>query len=68
MTYIEFFDKIASENISACLTYTPDRVIYIGDNWVFYIYVEEVAKQIRIKLICVLSMRVCMVPQRLLLC
>ena len=28
----EFFDKIASENISACLTYTPDRVIYIGDN------------------------------------
>jgi len=32
MTYIEFFDKIASENISACLTYTPDRVIYIGDN------------------------------------
>ena len=32
MTYIEFFDKVASENISACLTYTPDRVIYIGDN------------------------------------
>lgn len=32
MTYIEFFDKIASENISACLTYTPDRVIYLGDN------------------------------------
>ncbi len=32
MTYIEFFDKIASENISACLTYVPDRVIYIGDN------------------------------------
>lgn len=32
MTYIEFFDKIASENISACLTYAPDRVIYIGDN------------------------------------
>ena len=32
MTYIEFFDKIASENISACLTYTPDRVIYIGDS------------------------------------
>lgn len=28
MTYIEFFDKIASENISACLTYIPDRVIY----------------------------------------
>ena len=32
MTYIEFFDKIASENIGACLTYTPDRIIYIGDN------------------------------------
>ena len=32
MTYIEFFDKVASENISACLTYTPNRVIYIGDN------------------------------------
>lgn len=32
MTYIEFFDIIASENVSACLTYTPDRVIYIGDN------------------------------------
>lgn len=32
MTYIEFFDKIASENISACLTYVPNRVIYIGDN------------------------------------
>lgn len=32
MTYIEFFDKTASENISACLTYIPDRVIYLGDN------------------------------------
>ena len=32
MTYIEFFDKISSENISACLTYVPDRVVYIGDN------------------------------------
>ncbi len=32
MTYVEFFDKIASENISACLTYVPNRVIYIGDN------------------------------------
>ena len=30
MTYIEFFDKVASENICACLTYTPDRVVYIG--------------------------------------
>ena len=32
MTYVEFFDTIASENISACLTCAPDRVIYIGDN------------------------------------
>ena len=31
MTYIEFFDETASENVSACLTYAPDRVIYIGD-------------------------------------
>lgn len=32
MTYIEFFDKIASENVCACLTYAPERVIYIGDD------------------------------------
>ena len=32
MTYIEFFDKTAAKNICACLTYVPDRVIYIGDN------------------------------------
>lgn len=32
MTYVEFFDRIASENISACLTYVPDRVILLGDN------------------------------------
>lgn len=32
MTYIEFFDKVASENVSACLTHIPERVIYIGDN------------------------------------
>ena len=32
MTYIEFFDKTSSKNVSACLTYVPDRVIYIGDN------------------------------------
>ena len=32
MTYIEFFDKTAVENIGACLTYVPDRVILIGDN------------------------------------
>ncbi len=32
MTYVEFFDKPASENICACLTDIPDRVIYIGDD------------------------------------
>jgi hypothetical protein len=32
MTYIEFFDKASSENICACLTYAPERVIYVGDN------------------------------------
>lgn len=32
MTYIEFFDKPDAENIGACLTKTPKRVIYIGDN------------------------------------
>ena len=32
MTYIEFFDKNAVENISACLISTPDRVIFLGDN------------------------------------
>ena len=32
MTYIEFFDKDSSENICACLTYAPERVIYVGDN------------------------------------
>jgi len=32
MTHIEFFGRVASENVSACLTYVPDRVIYIGDN------------------------------------
>ena len=32
MTYIEFFDKTVAENICACLTYAPERVIYIGDN------------------------------------
>ena len=32
MTYIEFFDKTASENICACLTNVPERVIFIGDN------------------------------------
>ena len=32
MTYIEFFDKTASENICACLAFAPERVIYLGDN------------------------------------
>ena len=32
MTYIEFFDTVALRNVSACLTYTPDRVVYIGDS------------------------------------
>ena len=32
MTYIEFFDKNASKNVCACLTYAPDRVVYLGDN------------------------------------
>ena len=32
MTYIEFFDESALENISTCLTNKPDRVIYIGND------------------------------------
>ncbi|MBQ3054856.1 MAG: DUF1887 family protein [Oscillospiraceae bacterium] len=32
MTYVEFFDKTAAENLCACLTYKPERVIYIGGN------------------------------------
>lgn len=32
MTYIEFFDKTAIENIIACVSYIPERVIFIGDN------------------------------------
>ncbi len=32
MTYIEFFDKVATKNVGACLTYVPDRVVFIGDN------------------------------------
>ena len=31
MTYIEFFDKTVIENICACLTAVPRRVILIGD-------------------------------------
>lgn len=32
MTYIEFFEKEATENLCACLTKAPERVILIGDN------------------------------------
>lgn len=32
MTYVEFFDKPPSENICACLTDIPERVIYLGDD------------------------------------
>lgn len=31
MTYIEFFEKTAAENICACLASVPDRVILLGD-------------------------------------
>ncbi len=33
MTHIEFFDKNFTENICACLTIIPERVILIGDNY-----------------------------------
>ena len=32
MTYIEFFDKTSLENVCACLTDTPERVIFVGDD------------------------------------
>ena len=32
MTYIEFFDNDAAENISASLAEVPDRVVFIGHN------------------------------------
>ena len=32
MTYVEFFDKTDAENIGACLTRIPQKVIYIGDS------------------------------------
>ena len=31
MTYIEFFDEVASRNISTCLTYAPDRATDMGN-------------------------------------
>ena len=30
MTYIEFFDKNATDNICACLTQRPERVVMVG--------------------------------------
>ena len=32
MTYVEFFDKDATENICACLAYTPSKIVYVGDS------------------------------------
>lgn len=32
MTYIEFFDKDAVENICSCFVHVPEKVILIGDN------------------------------------
>lgn len=32
MTYIEFFDKEPCENVIACLSLAPERVIFIGEN------------------------------------
>lgn len=32
MTYVEFFDKTDSENIVACLSHAPSRVVFVGDN------------------------------------
>ena len=33
MTYIEFFDRASVENICACLTRVPERVVLIGDDY-----------------------------------
>ncbi len=32
MTYVEFFDKTAVENVAACLTHAPARVVFIGED------------------------------------
>ena len=32
MTHIEFFDKTAIENVATCLVYTPEKVLFLGDN------------------------------------
>ena len=33
MTYIEFFDETSTENICACLTNVPERVVLIGNKF-----------------------------------
>ena len=33
MTYIEFFDETSTENICACLTNVPDRVVILGNKY-----------------------------------
>ena len=30
MTYIEFFDPEATKNLSACMLYKPERVVFVG--------------------------------------
>ncbi len=32
MTYVEFFDESAIKNVCTCLTDSPEKVIFIGDN------------------------------------
>lgn len=32
MTYIEFFDENATNNVCSCLTRAPERVIFVGNN------------------------------------
>ena len=32
MTYVEFFEKDAMDNIAACLSSPPERVIFVGDS------------------------------------
>ena len=49
MTYIEFFDKTAVENVAALLTFQPERILFIGtrsqniyDNMLIY---ETIARE-----------------------
>lgn len=45
MAYIEFFDKVASENIYACLAMATDKVVFIGDKFkVMNAYVNRYKK------------------------